>query len=207
MKQLGGLIAIGLAALAAAPAHAQTAPADPIDALLRQRAIEDEPDIAATGSARVDPDPVAPVAPQPYVPPRPILTEPTFINDTGKAPDGPGTAADEAYDARLRASATAMRGAYGPLEGGWTLTAAGQPLFQLQLVDRDGYVEGAWRDLRRPGALEGSGFIEDAPKTGGAITLRFGGAVVVMSPEGGRWAGQLTHDGRTEAAIMVRRGQ
>lgn len=207
MKDLGGLIGalMAVAALTAAPAHAQIAPADPIDALLKQKAVEDEPDVAASGSTAVEPDPVVP-ATAPAAP-RSILTTPTFLHETGKAPDGPGTAADQAYDDRLRASASAMRRAYGPLEGGWTLSAAGRAVFQLQLVDRDGYVEGAWRDLRRPGALDGSGFIEDTPKTGGDVTLRFAGdAVLVLHPESGRWAGQLTEAGRSEAATLVRRG-
>lgn len=203
----GGLIPaiVTAAALAATPALAQAPPADPIDALLKQKAIEEEPDVAATGSAVIEPDPIAPVAPR-TVAPRPILTAPTFIQDTGKAPDGPGTPADEAYDARLRASASAQRGGYGPLEGGWTLTAAGQPLYQLQLADRGGFVEGAWRDLRRPGALDASGLIDDTPKAGAEVTLRFGGAVLVLHPDAGRWAGQVTEAGRTEAATLVRRG-
>jgi hypothetical protein len=194
------------AALAAAPAHAQPAPADPIDALLRQRAIEEEPDVAATGSAAVEPDTATPATPQPYVPPRPTLTAPTYLHETGKAPDGPGTPTDAAYDARLRASASAVRAAYGPLEGGWTLTAGGQAAWSLQLIDRDGYVEGAWRDLRRPGALEGSGFIQDAPRSGGGVTLRFGDVVAVLQAGAAGWSGQVTQAGRSEPATLVRRG-
>lgn len=203
----GGLIVAFSWALGAAPALAQPAPpADAIDALLRQKAVDpDEPDTAATGS-RVDPDPVLPGQPQPYVPQRPLLTEPVFIHETGKSPDGPPTAADQAYDSRLRASAAAVRGFQGPMEGAWTLSADGRALYALQLVDRGGFIDGAWRDLRRPGALEGSGYIDDVQRTGGDITIRFAdGIVAVLRPADGRWTGKLTEGGRTEAATLARR--
>lgn len=198
--------AMALALAAAAPASAQPpAPADPIDALLRQSVDPDEPDTAATG-ARVDPDPLLPAQPQAYVPPRPVLTEPVFLDETGKAPDGPPTPADQAYDSRLRSSAAAVRGYQGPMEGGWTLMAAGRPLYVLQLVDRGGYVDGAWRDLRRPGATEGSGYIDDVQRSGGAMTIRLAaGIVVVLHAADGRWTGQLTEGGKTEAATLSRR--
>lgn len=203
----GGLIAAVLWALSAAPALAQPAPpADAIDALLRQKAVDpDEPETAATGS-RVDPEPALPAQPQPYVPPRPLLTEPVFIHETGKSPDGPPTAADQAYDSRLRSSAAAVRGFQGPMEGAWTLSADGRALYALQLVDRAGFVDGSWRDLRRPGALEGSGYIDDVQRTGGDIIIRFAtGIVAVLRSGGGQWTGQLTEGGRTEAATLARR--
>jgi hypothetical protein len=199
-----------LAALAAAPAQAQPGP-DPIDALLRpppKDADVEEPDTAATGSA-VEPDPTLPAAPQayrPYIPPpRPTLTAPVFVNETGKNPDAPPTPTEAAYDSRLRSSAASVRGFQGPMEGGWTLAAGGRPLYAFQLVDKNGSVEGAWRDLRRTGALNASGFFDIVERTGGDLTFRFdGGGVAVLRPDGGRWSGQLTEGGHSEAVSLIR---
>lgn len=208
MISKGALIWVGLAGFAAGPAFAQQPPADPIDAILRApaRPVDpEEPDTAATGSSAVEPDPVLPAAPRTYVP-RPTLTEPVHISETGKAPDGPPSPADQAYDSRLRSSAASVRSFQGPLEGGWTLSAGGRELYELQLVDRDGYVDGAWRDLRRAGALDASGFIEDVRRAGGDITFRFSaGVVVVVHPAGARWTGELTEAGRTQPANLTRR--
>jgi hypothetical protein len=202
--------ALILAALAAAPAHAQPA-SDPIDALLRPPPKDvdvEEPDTAATGSA-VDPDPTLPTGPQPYrpyvPPPHPTLTAPVYVQETGKNPDAPPTPTEAAYDSRLRSSAASVRGFQGPLDGGWTLAAGGRPLYAFQLVDRNGSVEGAWRDLRRAGALDASGFFEIVERTGGDLTFRFeGGVVAVLHPQGDRWAGQLTERGRSEAVSLTR---
>lgn len=204
------LAAAILAALVAASAHAQPAP-DPIDALLRPPPKDvdvEEPDTAATGSA-VDPDPTLPTGPQPYPPyvppPHPTLTAPVFVQETGKNPDAPATPTEAAYDSRLRSSAASVRGFQGPLDGGWTLAAGGKPLYAFQLVDRNGSVEGAWRDLRRAGALDASGFFEIVERTSGDLTFRFeGGGVAVLRPEGGRWAGQLTERGHSEAVSLTR---
>lgn len=204
MRRAPGLIAMTLLALAASPADAQPPPADPIDALLRQKPIDaEEPDVA--GPDPSDPAPLT-ARPLPYVPARPILTQPVFLNEVGKSPDGPPTPADQAYDARLRSSAAAVRSFQGPMEGGWTLSIGGRETYALQLIDRDGWVDGAWRDLRRPGALEGSGFIEEVRRAGGDLTFRFAeGIVAVLRPSQGRWTGQLTEGGRSEPATMVRR--
>ena len=66
-------------------------------------------------------------------------------------------------------------------------------------------MEGAWRDLRRAGALDASGFFEIVERTGGDLTFRFeGGVVAVLRPEGDRWTGQLTEGGRSEAVNLTR---
>lgn len=207
MRLAAGLI---LAALAATPAAAQ-APADPIDVLLRplpRDADVEEPDTAASGST-VEPDPTLPAGPPAYRPnaaPRPTLTAPVFVNETGKSPDAPPTPAEAAYDSRLRSSAASVQGFLGPLDGGWTLASGGRPLYALELADRNGAVEGAWRDLRRSGALDASGFFEIVERTGGGLTFRFAeGTVAVLRPEGGRWAGQLTEGGHSEAVSLTRR--
>lgn len=204
--------ALILAAVCGAPAYAQAPPADPIDALLRpppKDADLEEPDTAATGSA-VDPDPILPAGPQayrPYVPPpHPTLTAPVFVHETGKSPDAPPTPTDAAYDSRLRSSAASVQSFQGPMDGAWTLAAGGRPLYAFQLTDRNGSLEGAWRDLRRAGALDASGFFEIVERMGGGLTFRFeGGGVATLRSEGGRWVGQFTEGGRSEAVTLARR--
>lgn len=205
-----------LAALVATPAFAQTphrarAPADPIDALLRplpKDADLEEPDTAAAGSA-VEPDPTLPAEAQvagPSAAPRPTLSAPVFVHETGKSPDAPPTPAEAAYDSRLRSSAASVQGFLGPLDGGWTLAAGGRALYAVQLTDRNGAVEGAWRDLRRAGALDASGFFESIDRAGGSLTFHFAdGVAATLRPDGGRWTGQLTEAGRQETVSLTRR--
>jgi hypothetical protein len=206
MRLRGALVAAGMAALAQ-PTWAQQPPAaDPIGDLLRQRADPSEPDTAARG-ARVDPDPPPPPVPNAYVrPPAPVLTRPVYVNETGRNPDAPPSPAEAAYDSRLKSSAVSAQGFQGPMDGGWTLSGGGRELYALQLIDRNGVVEGAWRDLRRPGALDGSGFIDAVERAGADVTFRLsGGAVAVLRAQGGGWAGQLTEGGRSEAVSLARR--
>lgn len=205
MRVLG--LAIVLAGLAAAPSQAQPA-SDPIDALLRAPAKDadpEEPDTAATGAA-VEPDPMLPAAPQPYVPPRPALTAPVFVNETGKTPEAPPSPADLAYDSRLKSSAASVRSFQGPMDGGWTLSAGGQALFALQLTDRNGAVEGAWRDLRRAGALDASGFFDLVERSGAGLTFHFSEtATAVLRQSGAGWSGQFTEGGRNAPVTLTRR--
>lgn len=209
----GGTIVL-LALLAAAPLAAPGAaraqpPADPIGDLLRggpPPKDPEEPDTAASGG-KVDADPVVPATRAPYVAPRaPTLSRPVRIEETGKAPDGPPTAADVAYDSRLRASMASAQGFQGPMDGGWTLFAGERELYALQLIDRNGAVEGAWRDLRRPGALNASGFIDGTERMDDALTIRFAaGAVAVLHGADGRWTGELTEAGEKRAVTLRRR--
>lgn len=205
--------ALILAVLAGTAAHAQQpATADPIDQLLRplpKDADVEEPDTAATGST-VEPDPTLPVGPQPYrpyvPPPHPTLTAPVFVNETGKNPDAPATPVEAAYDSRLKSSAASVQSFQGAMDGGWTLAAGGRALYAMQLVDRNGSVEGAWRDLRRAGAVDASGFFDIIERTSGDLTFRFTETVVaVLHPDGGRWSGELTEAGRREPVVLARR--
>ena len=197
--------AMALALLAAATAAAQPPPADPIDALLRRGVPADpgEPDTAATG-ARVDSDPIAPAAPA-AAPRRPALTKPVRIEQTGKSPDGPPSPAAAAYDSRLTSSKASAQGFQGPMDGGWTLIAGGRELYILQLTDRNGAVEGAWRDPRRPGALDASGFIDQVQRAGDDLTVRIGAVTMTLHAADGRWSGELSERGRTELVSLRRR--
>ena len=193
--------------LAAAPAGAQ--PADPIGALLDQ--IPDEPDEAAEKPLPPPPPQAAPPAPYTPSPPRPKLTAPVHIEETGKTPDAPPNVRDLAYDSRLKSSYASAQGFQGPLDGGWTLAAKGaEDLYALQLVDRADRLEGAWRDLRRKGALGASGLVDDIQRMGTDLTLRFaagGAAFVTATLHGaydGSWTGELTEAGRTRAVVLRR---
>ena len=99
---------------------------------------------------------------------------------------------DQAYDARLRSAMAAAQALRGPLEGGWIVSANGQDLYALELVDRNGMVEGAWRDLRRIGALDASGFIAPAEWADGRLTLQLGARRVSLGLDrDGSWRGVL----------------
>lgn len=82
------------------------------------------------------------------------------------------TPPDLAYDARILSSAAAAEQFQGPLDGGWTLTAKTGDLYAFQLVDRPEALEGAWRDLRRPGQPAASGVL-DLQRTPPGLAIRF----------------------------------
>lgn len=219
-----GLLPLLWIAISAAPAaRAQSAPprqppppasADVIGSLLEQRGQqapgdEDEPDTASEPRTAPEPEPTTPQGPLPYTPaPRPQLAAPVRIEETGKTADAPPTPRDMAYDARIRSSFASAEGFQGPLDGGWTLSAGGQDLYALQLVDRRDRLEGVWRDLRRAGALDGSGLLQDIQRQGADLTLRFaGGAVAVLHDNGGsHWTGELTERGRRRPVSLRKSG-
>ena len=196
------VLAAGFAVLlAAAPAGAQPA-GDPIGALLE----------TPSASARPAAVEVIPGPPAYAPPPRPPLTAPVQVDETGKSPDAEPTVTDLAYESRLRASSASAQRFQGPLDGGWTLAAAGSDLYALQLVDRgNGVVEGAWRDLRRRGALSGSGFVDQIETQAGDLTLRFtlaSGALVeavLHAAHDGAWTGEFVEAGERRPARLSRK--
>lgn len=132
-------------------------------------------------------------------------TAPVNVDEVGRTPDGPPTARDLAYESRIRAAAASAQGFQGPLDGSWTLAGEGGDLYAFTLVDRNGAVEGAWRDLARPGALQGSGFIDAVERTGAAMTLRFAGVTVALTAGAdGRWTGAL-EQGAQRRTVTLRR--
>ncbi|MBL8772438.1 MAG: hypothetical protein JNK30_13735 [Phenylobacterium sp.] len=184
MTLRASILALAMGGLWAPAAAQPSSAADPIGEILGQRAIEPE-------------EPRAPA---------PRLTRPVMLHETGRSPDAPPSPADVAYDSRLKSSAASAQGFQGRLEGAWTLSAGGREAYAVQLVDRNGSVEGAWRDLRRPGALDGSGYIEAVERAGEDVILRLpGGTVATLRPQGDRYSGELTERGRTEPATLARR--
>ena len=182
MRLTAGTIAGLGATFVAVAALAQ--PADPIGEIL-DRSETGEPD-AAADAPPAGAVPGLPAAPQPYAP-------------------GPS---DAAYESRIRASMASVRQFQGALDGGWTLAAPDGDLFAFQLVDRGtGMVEGAWRDLRRPGALDASGFVDTIERTGGELVLRFdAGTRTVRLRAGARggWTGELVEPEGTRPVSLRR---
>lgn len=109
-----------------------------------------------------------------------------------------------------RASALA-----GPLEGRWRVDADdGTPLLALVLFhtgEGGVEVEGAWRDLSRPGRLGASGPIASAERdAAGALTLRYTPAgastAAVLSLELAgprRWTGVLASPGEAARPVII----
>ncbi len=184
------------------PGFAQ-APADPIAELLQRRAADPEAETAPAPS-----DPSLPRAPEPYAAPA-GPTVPVFIDDAARAPETQPTAGDLAYEARVRASSASAERIHGPLEGGWTLAAGAADLYAFELADRgEAGVQGAWRDLAKRGALEGSGFIDQVERVGTQVTLRFDGGRRVARLQdggGGAWSGQLEEGGQVQRVVLRRK--
>ena len=153
--------------------------------------------------------------PPPYVAPaprRPRLTAPVHIDEIGKTPEAPPTAVDLSYEARMRSSFNSAQGLQGPLDGAWSLRAGGADLYDLQLVDSgSGNLEGAWRDPRRRGANDASGFIDTISRVGGQLIIRLTprpGAepsiLMLNADSNGTWSGDLTERGERRSVTMRR---
>ena len=164
--------------------------------------------------------PSAPVyAPPAYSPPpsyasrRPQLSAPVNIDDYDKTPEAPLNSVEQNYENRLRASFASAQGLQGPMDGGWTLAGRdGRALYALLLVDKNqASLEGAWRDTRRPGVAEASGFFSDIQRIGGQINATFyprpGGGAAVLSltaAANGQWSGELDEGGRRIPVTLKR---
>lgn len=159
--------------------------------------------------------PIAPRPPQVYAPPPPRqeLTAPTYVDQTGLSPEAPLTSVDLGYEARLRSSSASAQGLQGPLDGAWTLRGReGAALYSLQLVDTGlAPLEGAWRDPRRRGSTDSSGFLSAIQRTGGELVVSFyprpgaGVATLVLNAAAdGSWTGRLEEGGERRAVVLRR---
>ncbi|MDP3750110.1 MAG: hypothetical protein Q8Q88_24050 [Phenylobacterium sp.] len=191
------LLQIALALSVVAPVAAQEA--DPIAALL------DQPPPA--------PEPAPP--PPSYIPPpaSPELTAPTYVDDTGRSPEAAPSPVELSYEARLRSSSASAQGLQGPMDGAWTLRGGeGTALYSLQLVDNGlEPLEGAWRDPRRRGSTDSSGFLSAIQRTGGELIASFyprpgaGVATLVLNAAAdGTWVGQLEEGGQRRPVVLRR---
>ncbi|QUD86798.1 hypothetical protein [Phenylobacterium montanum] len=132
------------------------------------------------------------------------------------ADDAKGTTVDQAY-----ASAEARQGA---LDGRWRLSdAAGVPLFDFQLTDPGEkpsprtsdtarpQIEGAWRDLRREGALGGDGVVDQVVRDGDKLVISFHERdaahpmqAILHAETNGGWIGELAEVGATTIVFLER---
>lgn len=124
---------------------------------------------------------------------------------------------DNAVDDRIRSSAAEAEALQGPLDGAWTLvSAAGAPLYDLQLVDKPGGtgpVEGVWRDLRRASTPGDIGLIDQIARTPTAVTITLNAALgqpvvfITLHPDpAGGWSGELREGAAAPTTVRLRRG-
>jgi hypothetical protein len=137
---------------------------------------------------------------------------PVHIDEHGRTPDAAPTYRELDYEQRLRSSYASAQGLQGPLDGGWTLSVDGDERYFLQLVERSsGLLEGVWRDLRRTGALNASGFVEGIQRYGGQLTFSFRPdgrdelvTATLTAGADGKWSGEMVR-GRDRKSITLRR--
>ena len=229
--------AIGLLALAAASAAQAQDVVDPIGSILDQVDEETAETLGAPPPAAPAPEPAPafPYSPAPapppaerpavvslppaYAPPpppasrRPLLTAPVTVDEYDKTPEAPLNAVELGYESRLRSSFASAQGMQGPMDGAWVLrTRSGETLYSFLLVDKGGgTLEGAWRDPRRRGSPDASGFLVDIQRVGSQVTASFyprpgaGVATLMLNPvSGGEWSGDLL-EGRDRTAVTLRR--
>lgn len=198
----------------APPASGQPAP--PVPQVAAPPAADPLADlIAASGPQTTDEeDEAPPTAPAPRHKPT-ILPIPAPETAVPSAPGAP-MSVEQAYELRVKGSIAAAQGLQGPLDGGWILRGAdGVALYSLQIADpAGGYgpVEGAWRDLRRPGAVGSTGLIDSIERTyDGGAAVRFmpragvGSTLALNVGPDGSWSGRLTEDGTAPTSVAIER--
>lgn len=203
-----------IGALLDRPAAAAPQPAPAVQAPVLTPPAVQEPLPAVVSPDRPRFVPLTP-APAPVRPPpaRTQVQDPVMIDELDRTPEPPLTTTDLNYESRLRASIASAQGLQGPLDGRWVMrTASGAQIYSLQLVDTGmGRLEGAWRDLRRPGALDASGFVDEIRRAGAQLYVRFetGGGHQATSAQldpraDGSWEGELYDDGHRHKVILKR---
>lgn len=210
--RLAGFVIFCLAACAAADACAQAA-RDPVAVLLSPGAQPATPEDEQAERPAAAPAEAEPEAALPAIPAGPAHPSAGAIgvDETGRSPEGPPSPRVQAYDTRIRASFAAAESFQGPLDGGWTVSAGGRgDLYGLQIVDRRGRLEGAWRDLGRtgPGSV---GLIDHMARTGESVTLSFSPAgqtpvTLTLAGVGRTMSGALDEAGRRTPVMLRRTG-
>ncbi len=174
------------------------------------------PDLPPPPAAPTVQGPPAP-APSPAPPPDQAQTTDDSNPAEPLADDAKGTTVDQAYQA--------AEGRQGPLDGSWRLSdGAGAPLFDFQLTDPGGApsprasapdhpdIEGAWRDLRRMGALGASGFLQSVRHDGSSLVISFTEAgparptrLTLRPTADGGWTGELNEAGDPPLVVFLDR--
>ncbi|KQV62080.1 MULTISPECIES: hypothetical protein [unclassified Caulobacter] len=140
-----------------------------------------------------------------------ILPIPPRESEDSAVPQGGSVTAEKVYEMRVRGSIAAAQNLQGPLDGGWRVTGPdGAQIYALQIVDKaggSGELEGAWRDVRRPGTVGSTGLIEDLRHDGGEVVIRFspkgGQSSVLTLRQAGetRWSGELAENGASQPIV------
>lgn len=150
----------------------------------------------------------APVAPPPTAEPRPV-----FIDDRGATPDAPPTAGDMAYQNRVLGVFHAAQGRQGALDGRWRVNADGVDVYILQLADPgagESRIEGAWRNVRREGGLDASGFVDQVSREDDEVVVRFTDAarraaeIRLRNTPDGQWVGRIVWPQGGANVVMTR---
>ncbi|CAN5227912.1 hypothetical protein BH10PSE4_BH10PSE4_36720 [soil metagenome] len=211
--------AASVAALQTPGVPVVAAPPAPDTATAADQAVDPLADLIAQSGPQTT-DEEEPAAQAPLPPHKPTVLpipppEPPIDEIPGHAvPQGSYVPMAEAYDLRIKGSIVAAQGLQGPLDGGWTVTGAdGTTLYDLQIVDPvGGYgaLEGAWRDVRRVGAVGSTGLIDFVDRSTGDFLTRFSPrpgqlATLDLTPRGdGNWSGKLNENG-VETPVTARR--
>ena len=178
--------------------------------------VQTQPQPAGQASPAQAPPTPAPTPDQPSpapMPPQPDgqTEEPQAV----QAPDslGEGAAAQEAWEQRLHAAYDNAEARQGPLDGRWKINGQdGDELFVLVLSDPEaGNLVGAWRDLRRGGGADGSGYLSMIERTADGIYVRFiepgqgvDTVIELRLTADGSWGGELTESGAVRSVVMKR---
>ena len=190
----------------AAPYEPPAAPSAPME----QVVIVPAP--AAPSSARA-PTPTTTLYAAPITPPRPAEPRPVFVNDLGATPDAPPTSVDLAYQNRVLGVFHAAQGKQGALDGRWRVNADGVDVYILQFADPgagESRVEGAWRNVRRAGGLDASGFVDQVSREGDVIVVRFtdgtrrSAEIRLRNTADGRWLGRILWPEGGANVVMTR---
>lgn len=155
--------------------------------------------------------------PTAYVPPTsrlPALDRPVMIDEIGRSPEAPPTAAEQAYENRIKGGVSSAQGMQGPLDGAWMVRSSdGRPLYVLQLVDKGSSgrpVEGAWRSVRPDGPPGQVGLVEAIDRTPEGLFIRFtprgasAPVVLTLTQQGPAWTGEIWDKGATRPVQMRR---
>ncbi|HZC17489.1 MAG TPA: hypothetical protein VE309_12075 [Caulobacteraceae bacterium] len=177
----------------------------------------------------------APAAAPPSTPPAAIQPAPTPAATPAPAPTTTPTPGEdeeggvvplssqpEVGESQIRANFQTAEARRGALDGRWGLARAdgGPPIYVFQFSDSGGapdarattpmspQVEGSWRDMRRPDALNGSGITETIRRNGQGLTIVFyednQQQTFDLQPAGAAWTGDVTLAGVRTKVLMTR---
>lgn len=190
----------------------QSPPAQPDSSAQIPEAIDPLADLIAQSGQTTDEEEEVEAAADKPAPRR----RPTILPIPPPEPEAPAGAGGylttaQVYELRVKGSVAAAQNLQGPLDGGWKVAGPdGAQLYALQIVDKAGgygELEGAWRDVRRAGAVGSTGLIDDLRRDGAGLVARFSpragqSSTLTLRPLGeASWTGELVENGQTQAVV------